>query len=40
LQALTEASKEDPAVKNLMLDTKSFLRGQDDWLAPGDEEGT
>jgi len=40
LQALTEASKEDPAVKNLMLDTKSFLRGQDDWLAPSNEEGT
>jgi len=40
LEALIEASKEDPAVKDLMLDTKSFLRGQADWLVPDSEEGT
>jgi len=30
--ALEEASKENPDAKNLMLETKSFLRGQAEWL--------
>ncbi len=32
LAALIEASKENPAVKELMLNTRSFLRGQDQFL--------
>lgn len=35
--ALEEASREDPAAKNLMLDTKSFLRGQAEWLDEKDD---
>ena len=31
-KALKKASEEDPAVKSLILDTKSFLRGQDEYL--------
>lgn len=30
--ALEEASREDPAAKDLIFDTKSFLRGQEQWL--------
>lgn len=32
LDALVTASEEDPAARELMLDTRSFLRGQDRWL--------
>lgn len=36
-QALEEASREDPVAKSLMLDTKSFLRGQAEWLEQDDD---
>lgn len=32
VEALARASEEDPAARELMLDTRSFLRGQDQWL--------
>ena len=32
-----KAAEEDPAAKALMLDTRSFLRGQDQWLEDGTE---
>jgi hypothetical protein len=33
-EALTEASRERPeAVDTLILDTRSFLRGQENWLS-------
>jgi len=33
---LTEASRADPKARELMLDTRSFLRGQDQWLEQED----
>ena len=36
-EALAEASRERPeAVDELILDTRSFLRGQEDWLPEED----
>jgi len=39
VSSLVEASEQDPAVRNLILDTRRFLRGQEDWVEDESEDG-
>lgn len=38
IEDLEQASREDPALRDLMLDTRSFLRGQDEYLPDKDTD--